>query len=139
VPRDVQQRFAPQIEISKADSFSSLLLVLPDTLRFTIACLSHRMEIVRISALKMLKYILETIGCSLDYGMVFILKAMLKTYPVEGQRWQIQDEEFDLKKLIGIDMTIIEYLYEVKSKKSATPSSTTACHEPCKWQSIEEP
>jgi len=45
------------------------------------------MEIVRISALKMLKYILETIGCSLDYGMVFILKAMLKTYPVEGQRW----------------------------------------------------
>jgi len=41
-------------------------------------------EIVRISALKMVKYILETIGCSLDYGIVFILKSMLQTYPVEG-------------------------------------------------------
>lgn len=61
-----------------------MILNLPVCLRFTIACLSHRVEIVRISALKMIKYILETIGCSLDYGIVFILKSMLQTYPIEG-------------------------------------------------------
>lgn len=95
MPNDVKQRFPPQIAVNKIDSFSAMLHYLPDCLRFTIVCLSHRIEIVRISALKMLKYILETIGCSLDYGMVFILKGMLKTYPVEGQRWQIPGEDFD--------------------------------------------
>lgn len=59
--------------------------MLPDCLRFAIVCLSHRLEIVRISALKMIKYMLETLGCSLDYGMVFILKAMLMTYPTDEQ------------------------------------------------------
>lgn len=85
------------------------------------------MEIVRISALKMLKYVLETIGCSLDYGMVFILKAMLKTYPVEGQRWTLSEEEFDLKKLFDNDMTIVEYLYKVRANKPL------AVCEPTKW------
>jgi hypothetical protein len=61
-----------------------MLQNLPDCLRFSIACLSHKIEIVRISALKMLKYMLETLGCSLDYGMVFILKSMLKTYPSDN-------------------------------------------------------
>jgi len=83
-PKDMVQRFPTQISLTKIDSFSSMLIHLPECLRFTIACLSHRVEIVRISALKMLKYILETLGCSLDYGMVFILKAMLRTYPEEG-------------------------------------------------------
>lgn len=86
-PKDIHQRFPAQVSINKIDSFSSMLTNLPEVLRFAIACLSHRLEIVRISALKMLKYILETLGCSLDYGMVFILKAMLKTYPIEGEQW----------------------------------------------------
>lgn len=70
--------------MTKVDQFSSMLQNLPDCLRFSIACLSHKIEIVRISALKMLKYMLETLGCSLDYGMVFILKSMLKTYPSDN-------------------------------------------------------
>jgi len=34
-----------------------------------------------MSALKLLEFILETQGCSLDGAIVFILKAILKTYP----------------------------------------------------------
>ena len=83
IPKDINQRFPQTITVNKIDSFSSMLQHLPDCLRFAIACLSHRLEIVRVSALKMLKYMLETLGCSLDYGMVFILKAMLITYPAE--------------------------------------------------------
>lgn len=56
--------------------FTQLLDILPECLRFTFACLSHKLEIVRISSLKFLKFILEEIGCSLDYGLVFVLKAM---------------------------------------------------------------
>jgi hypothetical protein len=40
----------------------------------------------------MLKYILETLGCSLDYGMVLLLQAMLSCYPVEGYK---QRGDFD--------------------------------------------
>lgn len=65
-PLDIRMRFPKQVPESKTDPYSSMLIILPDCLRFTLACLSHKMEIVRISALKMIKYILETIGCSLD-------------------------------------------------------------------------
>ena len=34
-----------------------------------------------MASLKILEFILETKGCSLDASMVFILKAILKTYP----------------------------------------------------------
>jgi hypothetical protein len=44
-------------------------------------CLTHKKEIVRMSALKLIEFILETQGCSLDLAMVFILKALMKTYP----------------------------------------------------------
>ncbi len=44
-------------------------------------CLTHNKEIVRMAALKLLEFILETKGCSLDQAMVFTLKALLKTYP----------------------------------------------------------
>jgi len=36
---------------------------------------------VKLSALKLLEFILETQGCSLDQAMVLILKAILRTYP----------------------------------------------------------
>lgn len=94
-PKDLMNRFPSQIQVANIDSFSSMLLNLPFFLRFVIACLSHRLEIVRIAALKILKYVLETLGCSLDYGMVFILKAMLKTYPTESEKWTQGHEDFD--------------------------------------------
>jgi hypothetical protein len=50
-------------------------------LKFCIACLSHKLEIVKIGALKLIKFILETQGCSLDIGLVYILLGILKTYP----------------------------------------------------------
>ena len=54
-------------------------------LRFSILCLSHEKEIIKMSALKILKLVLETQGCSLDYCMVFILKGMLFTFPVKDE------------------------------------------------------
>ena len=44
-------------------------------------CVTHKKEIVRMSSMKLLEFILETKGCSLDTSMVFILKAILTTYP----------------------------------------------------------
>ena len=58
-----------------------MIKILPNMLKFLLMCLTHKKEIVKISALKLLEFILETQGCSLDFSMVFILKAMLKTYP----------------------------------------------------------
>ena len=34
-----------------------------------------------MAALKLLSFILETQGCSLDNSMVYILKTLLQTYP----------------------------------------------------------
>lgn len=73
-------RYAPQILVSN-DSFSALLQILPQLLRFCLLALTHRREIIRMSALKVLKFILETQGCSLDVSMIFILKGMFLTYP----------------------------------------------------------
>jgi hypothetical protein len=65
--------------------------------------------------------------------MVFILKAMLRTFPRDGsQAWSYQDEDFDFKRLMNLDITIVEYLF--KQKCAAKPST-----EPTPWQSIEEP
>lgn len=100
-----------------------MLQVLPDCLRFTIVCLSHKLEIVRISALKMIKYMLETLGCSLDYGIVFILKAMLMTYP-KAEDSKVQ-EDFDLSKLLKKDITVLEYLFKIKDRKSPSQKPVT--------------
>ena len=83
-PKEIDLRFAPHIRVAESDQFSSMLRVLPETLRFSIVCLSHRNEIVRMSALKLVRYILETQGCSLDFGLVFILKGMMNSFPVTG-------------------------------------------------------
>ena len=109
-------RFPPQVTVNAIDAYSSMLVALPECLRFTLACLTHRFEIVRISALKMLKYILETLGCSLDYGMIFILKAMLKCYPSESPSANTQYDEcgFNLKPILDTDTSILEYLFRHK-------------------------
>lgn len=48
------------------DPFSIMKRFLQDLLRFTVMCLTHKKEIVKMSALKLLEFILETKGCSLD-------------------------------------------------------------------------
>ena len=58
-----------------------MLRILPQLLKFVIMCMTHRKEPIKLAALKLLEFILETKGCSLDSAMVFILKAILKTYP----------------------------------------------------------
>lgn len=73
-------------------------------------------------------------GCQLDYGMVFILKAMLSTYPIDGQRWNSQSEEFDLQRLFGKDLSILEYLFKFKRQTKASPAI-----QPSPWLEIEEP
>ena len=58
-----------------------MIKILPYLLKFVLMGMTHRREIIRLSSLKLLEFILETKGCSLDVSMVFILKAILKTYP----------------------------------------------------------
>lgn len=63
------------------DPYTTILKLLPVLLKFVLMCVTHKKEIVRISSMKLLEFILETKGCSLDSSMVFILKAILTTYP----------------------------------------------------------
>jgi hypothetical protein len=58
-----------------------MIKILPQLLKFVMMCMTHRKEPVRLASLKLLEFILETKGCSLDSAMVFILRAILKTYP----------------------------------------------------------
>ena len=46
-----------------------------------------------MSALKVVKFVLETQGCSLDFGMVYILKGMFLTYPRGNTSTQNQQTE----------------------------------------------
>lgn len=71
----------------------------------------------------MIKYMLETLGCSLDYGIVFILKAMLMTYP-KAEDSKVQ-EDFDLSKLLKKDITVLEYLFKIKDRKSPSQKPVT--------------
>lgn len=70
-----------------------------------------------MSALKLIKHILETQGCSLDFGLVFILQGMLCTFPVEGAKGQESSptKQFQMAKLMKVDMQITEYLYNIKA------------------------
>lgn len=74
-------------------------------LRFCLLCLSSRKEIVQISALKVLKFIFETQGCSLDYSMVFILKSILTTFPkpqkINGEDRMVEEGDFNMELLFG--------------------------------------
>ena len=70
-----------------------------------------------MSALKLLKFVLETQGCSLDFGLVFTLKAMLNIYPgQEGKSKWTSSSDFDIKQLIGKDISITEYVFNKKNK-----------------------
>jgi hypothetical protein len=43
--------------------------------------MTHKKEIIQISSLKLIEFILEQQGCSLDSSVVHILKAIKQTYP----------------------------------------------------------
>ena len=89
-----EMRFSPQILVAD-DAFSAMLRILPQLLRFCIICLTHRREIVKMSALKVIKFVLETQGCSLDFTMVFILKGMFLTFPKSQQSGQAQQSDLN--------------------------------------------
>ena len=58
-----------------------MIKILPYLLKFVLMCMTHKKEVVKLASLKLLEFILETKGCSLDATMALILKAILKTYP----------------------------------------------------------
>ena len=60
IPKIAELRFFPNIKVPEFDSYSSMLDDFPDILRFSIVCLSHRYEIVKYSALKLILHVLET-------------------------------------------------------------------------------
>lgn len=72
--------FSPQLHFME-DPYTIILKLLPGLLKFVLMCVTHKKEIVRMSSMKLLEFILETKGCSLDSSMVYILKAILNTYP----------------------------------------------------------
>lgn len=93
-----------------------MLIILPDLLRFCIICLAHKKEIVKISALKILKFVFETQGCSLDFSMVLILKSILNTYPKNATNTSKADVEsdsdFDMQILIGTKKDVYSFLFK---------------------------
>lgn len=48
------------------DPYSIMLKILPYLLKFVLICLTHKKECVKLAAIKLLEFILETKGCSLD-------------------------------------------------------------------------
>ena len=59
-----------------------MIKIIPYMLKFTLKCIeNNNKEIVIVSALRNIQFILETQGCSLDSAMIVILKSLLKNYP----------------------------------------------------------
>ena len=90
-----------------------MLIILPDLLKFCIICLAHKKEIVKISALKILKFVFETQGCSLDFSMVLILKSILNTYPKNATNADVEsDSDFDMQILLGTRQDVYSFLFK---------------------------
>jgi hypothetical protein len=90
-----------------------MLIILPDLLKFCIICLAHKKEIVKISALKILKFVFETQGCSLDFSMVLILKSILNTYPKNATNADVEsDSDFDMQILLGTKQDVHSFLFK---------------------------
>jgi hypothetical protein len=68
--------YSPQIHFME-DPYTAIVKMLPTLLKFILLSMTHKKEIVRIASVKLLEYVLETKGCSLDLSMVYILKALL--------------------------------------------------------------
>ncbi len=66
--------------------------MLPCLLKLLLTYINSRKEIVRVSTMKLIEFILETKGCSLESSIIVILKVILKTYPTnEKQNYMVQD------------------------------------------------
>ena len=90
-----------------------MLIILPDLLKFCIICLAHKKEIVKISALKILKFVFETQGCSLDFSMVLILKSILNTYPKNATNADFEsDSDFNMQILLGTKQDVYSFLFK---------------------------
>lgn len=53
--------------------------------------MTHKKEIVKVSSIKLIEFILEQQGCSLDNNIVRILKAIKQTYPRKVSQSQIME------------------------------------------------
>ena len=55
-------------------------------------------EIVIVSALRNIQFVLETQGCSLDSAMIVILKSLFKNYPDRIKQEKMQRKVRDFKE-----------------------------------------
>ena len=84
--------FGNQIFLAE-DEYTTMIKILPFMLKFSIQCLENNMqynrEIIVVSALRNIQFILETQGCSLDSAMIVILKSIFKNYPDKAKQEKI--------------------------------------------------
>jgi hypothetical protein len=84
-----------------------MIKILPFMLKFTIQCIENNQqcnrEIVIVSALRNIQFILETQGCSLDSAMIVILKSLFKNYPdrVKQEKMLKRVKDFKERMLKG--------------------------------------
>jgi hypothetical protein len=72
--------FQPQLPTYE-DSYTHTMANLPLLIKFCLVSMTHKCEIIKISALKLIEFILETQGCSLDSSMLIILRQLLEIFP----------------------------------------------------------
>lgn len=92
--------FGKQIFLAD-DEYTTMTKILPYMLKFTIQCIENNYhcsrEIVVISALRNIQFVLETQGCSLDSAMIVILKSIFKNYPDKVKQEKILKRQRELR------------------------------------------
>ena len=85
------------------DEYTTIVKILPFMLKFSIQCIDNsslnNKEIIIVSAIRNIQFILETQGCSLDSAMIFILKAIFKCYPDKNKQEKIKKKNRELRQL----------------------------------------
>jgi len=93
--------FTDQI-FNAEDEYTTMVNILPFMLKFTIQCTdnnpAYNREIVMVSALRNIQFILETQGCSLDSAMIVILKSIFKNYPDKLKQEKLAKRIKELKE-----------------------------------------
>lgn len=84
------------------DEYTTIVKILPFLLKFSIQCLENNSycnkEIIVVSAIRNIQFILETQGCSLDSAMIVILKSIFKNYPDKIKQEKLQKIERENRK-----------------------------------------
>lgn len=92
--------FSKQIFLAD-DEYTIMVRILPFILKFSIQCIEYNnnysREIVIVSALRNIQFILETQGCSLDSAMIVILKSIIKNYPDKTKQEKINKRHREIK------------------------------------------